>query len=161
MMTRQDACRILGVEPGATKAEIKKAYKSLVKLFHPDAGTREDAETYLKIGEAYEFLMGEPEAVMPTAKTASGPQTAPVTKTPTRAARVFGGESVRRTGTNRADFEKKIARQKEEKAASFAREMEEYQRKQDEYNKAMEAIEAIRVAEAIKALLKAREDGTE
>lgn len=58
--------RALGLKRGATKAEIKKAYRNLVKEYHPDKvhhlGTefREVAEEKVrKINEAYEALSDE------------------------------------------------------------------------------------------------------
>lgn len=45
---------ILGLAPGATLAEIKAAYRRLVKLHHPDAGG--DPEVFMKIHAAYQNL---------------------------------------------------------------------------------------------------------
>ena len=52
--------RILGLQPGASVDDIRRAYRRLAKQFHPDVnpegGTR---ERFLEIVEAYEVLMGE------------------------------------------------------------------------------------------------------
>ena len=55
--------RVLGVAPGATAAEIKSAYRSLVKQHHPDAVDAAgcDPERILAINAAWEVL-GDPEA---------------------------------------------------------------------------------------------------
>jgi DnaJ family protein B protein 11 len=52
---------ILGVEEGATKEEIKKAYRSLSFKFHPDKnpGNLEATGKFQKISEAYETLGDE------------------------------------------------------------------------------------------------------
>ena len=50
---------ILGISNSATKAEIKKAYKTLVKKYHPDVyeGDKSIAESKIKqLNEAYETL---------------------------------------------------------------------------------------------------------
>jgi hypothetical protein len=45
---------ILGVSPNASKAEIKKAYRKMSLIYHPDVGG--DEKQFLKIKEAYEIL---------------------------------------------------------------------------------------------------------
>ncbi len=37
-MTKQEACQILGLEPGASKQDIRKAWRNLMKGMHPDHG---------------------------------------------------------------------------------------------------------------------------
>lgn len=37
-MSREDAYRILGLEPGSTEDEIREAYRRLIKRLHPDSG---------------------------------------------------------------------------------------------------------------------------
>lgn len=56
-LSSQDALRILGVE-SADPAAIKKAYRDLARINHPDRGG--DAETMKKINEAYEVLQETP-----------------------------------------------------------------------------------------------------
>ena len=49
---------ILGLNPGASNAEVKSAYRSLVKLYHPDKDPSPDSEVmYNEIRVAYERLM--------------------------------------------------------------------------------------------------------
>lgn len=50
----------LDISPTATLAEIKQAYRRLVKLFHPDSNLEtSDHETIIRINAAYEIL-GDP-----------------------------------------------------------------------------------------------------
>lgn len=54
---RIDPYKTLGIEPNATKAEIKKAYHALAKEWHPDKNKGLDAkEKFQEIQEAYEML---------------------------------------------------------------------------------------------------------
>lgn len=50
--------KILGVLPGATQEEIKKAYRALARKYHPDVNKEPGAEErFKKINEAYSTLM--------------------------------------------------------------------------------------------------------
>ena len=49
---------ILNLQEGASKAEIKKSYRKLVKKYHPDVSTDPNChEKYLEVNEAYEALL--------------------------------------------------------------------------------------------------------
>ena len=49
---------ILNLPEGATKGQIKKSYRKLVKLYHPDVTDDPNAhEKYLEINQAYEALL--------------------------------------------------------------------------------------------------------
>ena len=50
--------KILNLPEGATKSQIKKSYRKLVKLYHPDVNNDPNAhEKYLEINQAYEALL--------------------------------------------------------------------------------------------------------
>lgn len=53
----EDCYKLLGVQPGATIAEIRRAYREKVKKYHPDvSGDEGTAEQFKKIVRAYEIL---------------------------------------------------------------------------------------------------------
>ena len=48
----------LGVSTNATEAEIKKAYRTLAKKYHPDKNKSQDAATrFISINRSYELLL--------------------------------------------------------------------------------------------------------
>jgi molecular chaperone DnaJ len=53
----QDHYRILGVDPGATQTQIKRAYRRRALRTHPDAGG--DREAFARVKRAYDIL-GDP-----------------------------------------------------------------------------------------------------
>lgn len=53
---RSAALRLLGLEPGASVAAIKRAYRRLAKAHHPDLGGAVDA--FHRLDAAYRLLMG-------------------------------------------------------------------------------------------------------
>ncbi|MBO8139133.1 MAG: molecular chaperone DnaJ [Thermosipho sp. (in: Bacteria)] len=63
LMTKKDYYEILGVSRNATEEEIRKAYKQLIKKWHPDKhheNKKEAEQKFKEIQEAYEVL-SDPE----------------------------------------------------------------------------------------------------
>lgn len=59
-MQRKAAYNVLELNESASKEEIKKKYRILCKLFHPDRNPSIEAkQRYLQVQEAYECLMAE------------------------------------------------------------------------------------------------------
>lgn len=54
-MSAEEAARVLGVDPGADDATVKRAYREKVKRHHPDVDGG-DAATFKRLTEAYERL---------------------------------------------------------------------------------------------------------
>lgn len=62
-MAKQDYYKTLGIDKNATLSDIKKAYRNLVNIYHPDKNTKKSAEEqkqaeekFKEIQEAYEIL---------------------------------------------------------------------------------------------------------
>ena len=56
-MSKKDYYEVLGISKGASDAEIKKAYRTLAKKYHPDVNKDDNAEEKFKeVKEAYEVI---------------------------------------------------------------------------------------------------------
>ena len=139
--TRQEAFDALGLSIYATQAQIKNAYKDLVKKCHPDVTGSSDTSTYNRIVEAYQFLNSEGRGKVLTHS------------------KVVGKTSKRTTASNAdyAAFQKKAAKAKKRKAEEFEQKQKDFAAKhakqEADYKRAMEAIDAIRVARAIQSMV--------
>ena len=59
-MSKRDYYDVLGLTKSASKDEIRKAYRKLSKMYHPDLNKEADAEDKFKeVTEAYEVLSDE------------------------------------------------------------------------------------------------------
>ena len=57
MADKRDYYDVLGLKKGASEDEIRKAYRSLAKKYHPDVSSEPDAESKFKeVQEAYDTL---------------------------------------------------------------------------------------------------------
>lgn len=139
--TRQEACSVLGLTIYATTSQIKTAYKELVKKYHPDVTGSDDTSAYQQITEAYQFLMTESKG---KALTHS---------------KVVGKPHQRTTASNAdyAAFQKKAARQKQKRAQEFEQKQKDIaaqtMKQEADYKRAMEAIDAIRAARTLQAMI--------
>ena len=73
MTPATDPYRTLGLERGASLAEVKRAYRALAKTNHPDAAGPSALPRFLAIQAAYERLTGGPAAKSSTARDTAGP----------------------------------------------------------------------------------------
>ena len=51
-----DYYKLLGVSPSASAGEIKRAYRRLARMYHPDVNTATRDEQIKRLNEAYETL---------------------------------------------------------------------------------------------------------
>ena len=59
MANKRDLYEVLGVAKGASKDEIKSAYRKLAKKYHPDNHETGDAEKFKEVQEAYDILFDD------------------------------------------------------------------------------------------------------
>ena len=80
-MTREEACRILGVSEAATPAEIKTRYLFLINIFHPDKNIDKPEtirlkaqDEFIRIKAAYEFLTSHTQDIKRPPKLEATPK---------------------------------------------------------------------------------------
>ena len=57
-MTAMYYYQVLGLDPGCSMTDIKRAYRVKAKLYHPDLNRSADAqEKFIEVNEAYEFFL--------------------------------------------------------------------------------------------------------
>ena len=79
-----DPYRVLGLNPGASAADVKRAYRALAKANHPDSAGERALPRFLAIQAAYEQL-SVPKGRGATRGTRSGPAAEPWKAEPSRA----------------------------------------------------------------------------
>lgn len=71
----KQACQILGISEYTNKDEVKKAYRTLCKKYHPDRNPAPDAvKHYIEVQQAYDIITQAEQYVTPV--SAAKPQTA-------------------------------------------------------------------------------------
>lgn len=56
-----DYYRILGLREGSSLEEVKRAYRTKARLYHPDLNHNQNApELFIRVTEAYEFILNHP-----------------------------------------------------------------------------------------------------
>ncbi|MDP6547040.1 MAG: DnaJ domain-containing protein [Phycisphaerae bacterium] len=77
-MGDKDYYRILGLERGASRGDIKRAYRKLVKQFHPDRNPHPDAaRRFCEIDEAHDVLIDRKSRREYDRRTAPPPEPKP------------------------------------------------------------------------------------
>ena len=57
---QKDFYKILGLQKGASKDMVKKAYRKLAMKYHPDRNNSKNAEKlFIRINEAYAYLTND------------------------------------------------------------------------------------------------------
>jgi curved DNA-binding protein CbpA len=99
MAPNADPWRTLGLAPGATQDEIRRAYRRLAKLNHPDAGGDAALPRFLAIQAAYEQLAG-PGGVR---RVGARPASRPTDGAPADAREPWRADPARARASGRAD----------------------------------------------------------
>ncbi|MHC1590638.1 MAG: DnaJ C-terminal domain-containing protein [Candidatus Helarchaeales archaeon] len=65
-MPKKDLYEILGIKKGATKEEIKRAFRKMARKYHPDVnpGDKNAEEKFKEINQAYQILMDDEKRKM-------------------------------------------------------------------------------------------------
>lgn len=65
-LSRSEALNVLGLQDGASEAEVRKAFRASVKAVHPDRGG--DAERFHLLKQAYDVASGKVAAAFPSSR---------------------------------------------------------------------------------------------
>lgn len=65
---------VLGVSETASPEEIKKVYRALAKIYHPDSGTTKDEAKFKEVQEAYDVLSDSTKRQAYDAERKKGPK---------------------------------------------------------------------------------------
>jgi curved DNA-binding protein CbpA len=165
-ITRKEACFYLGVSVDASIDEIKRAYRYKAKLYHPDVNPEVNTmDYYLKIQEAYEFLINNPYTDPNNIVTNFRfNQVQPSDPAVFRPAKVFSSTAQSKASYNRQkEKEKEVEKihkwdEQNRENKRYQKEMELYGKKYADKNKikksqeedVLEKIRAIWIAENIK-----------
>ncbi len=154
------ACSVLGIAPGADMTQIKNAYRTLSKQYHPDNSQAEgNTERIAMINEAYSFL----ERLYETNAAAANSNV--IQAAPTRPGKVIGSAVTSHPGSQEArdrrrSFEMKAKAEEAQKKLKARQEMEERREKlreekaqQKKEKEILNEIKMIRLAHAIEAML--------
>jgi hypothetical protein len=86
-MSDLECYRILGVKPGAARAELMHAYRVLVKTYHPDSASGNgSASAFVRVVNAYQSLVGQRQpgvrsaAPRPAGSSRAAPRPRPETR---------------------------------------------------------------------------------
>lgn len=77
MTAAMDPYGVLGLQPGASQAEVKRAYRRLAKALHPDSAGERSLPAFLAVQDAYERLTGTKVRTARPAGPSAGPATPP------------------------------------------------------------------------------------
>ena len=64
MAEKRDLYETLGIKKGASKDEIKSAYRKLAKKYHPDNHETGNADKFKEVQEAYDILYDDKKREM-------------------------------------------------------------------------------------------------
>jgi hypothetical protein len=80
-----DPYSVLGLAPGASRTEVKRAYRRLAMHFHPDHAESGSLRTFLAVKAAYEWIVAHPAYARSTDRRASSAARATVARPVRRA----------------------------------------------------------------------------
>ena len=134
-MARQDRnpYEVLGLEPSATRVEIRAAYLRLAKKHHPDKNPGDKASEWIfkEVGRAYETLRGTSDT---RSSRRDGTRHEDTEKTHARRERhAREQERERRERQDRARRQERAEQQEDRKTERESRERAEHSRQQDRY----------------------------